>query len=125
MRDLVMHNNDNVMGSDGNYETTDTCAGKMHRLFFAEFGAWPGGRGLKFGRHYRKRQKWSDADKVAWISDAEECFQPLVLSGEIKDLSVVNVASTRRDSPCFRISAVEVRTNEKISFETDPTPWGN
>lgn len=125
MRDLVMDDRDNVLGSDNNYETTDTVAGKMHRLFFAHYGAWPGGRGQKFGRYYQARQKWSDKDREKWISDCYECFQPLVASGEIKDLSVVNVPSTRRDAPRFRVSAVDVRTNEKISFEKDPVPWGS
>lgn len=127
-RDLIMSDGDNVLGSDANYETTDTASGKMYRLLMSKYGRWPAvahDPNLAHGRNYRERAKWSESDVAAWIADTEDCFQPLIESGEIKDLSVVEVESTNRSSPRFRITATDVNTNRKITLEPDPTPWGN
>jgi len=126
-RDLIMSDGDNVLGDDANYETTETASGKMYRLLMAKLGRWPAIANdptLDFGRNYRDRAKWSTADESAWMADTEDCLQPLVKSGEIKDLVVEKMPSTSRGSPRFRITATDVRTNRKITLDPDPTPWG-
>lgn len=123
-----MSDGDNVLGTDGNYETTETASGKMYRCLMARRGRWAAtahDSTLDFGRNYRDRAKWSEADEAKWIADTEDCFQDLVRSGDIKDVSVVKVASSTRGSPRFRITATDLRTNDKITLDPDPAPWGN
>lgn len=125
--DIVMSDGDNVLADTGNYETTETAAGKVYRLFLAKYGRWAvqaRNKDLAFGREYEERQKWSERDKEKWISNAYECFHPLVAAGEIRDVQIRELASTRRDSPRFEISWYDVRTATKITNALDPTPWG-
>lgn len=125
--DILMSDGDNVLADTGNYETTETAAGKMYRIFKAKYGHWAvqsRNTALKFGRNYEDRQKWSERDKEKWIADTEECFLPLVANGEVSDVKVEEMPSTRGDSPRFRISWIDIRTASKMSVETDPSPWG-
>lgn len=127
-RDLTMSDGDNVLGDNANYETTETASGKMYRAFMSRYGYWPAAAHdstLAFGRNYRDRAKWSDADVEAFKADAEDCFQPLVQSGDIKDVVVEELTSTDRGSPRFRITATDVHTQNKITLDPDPTPWGS
>lgn len=124
--DYTMSDGDNVLGDDGNYVTTETASGKMYRLLMAKRGYWPAAShdsALEFGRNYRDRAKWAETDVAEWIADAEDAFQPLVDSGDITDLKIVEVPSTVRSSPRFRITAIDTRTHDKISLGP-VAPWG-
>jgi hypothetical protein len=127
-RDLTMSDGDNVLGADGNYVTTETASGKMYRCLMSKLGRWAATAHdptLEFGRNYRDRAKWSEADEQEWMADTEDCFQDLVRSGDIRDVSVEKVAGTDRGSPRFRITATDTRTNDKITLDPDPASWGN
>lgn len=124
--DYIMSDGDNVLGSDGNYETTETASGKMYRVLTAKRGRWPAAMHdptLEFGRNYRDRAKWAQADVDEWIADAQDAFQALIDSGDIRDLVVEEAPSTNRSSPRFNIRAVDVRTGRKITMPS-VAPWG-
>jgi len=114
---------DNVLGSDGNYETTPGATAKVGRCVMSEYRVIDG---VPFGnKAWKALQRASDTlqNRALLKRYTEEAIKPIQDAGEIRDLEVTVDDPANLKGAAMLITFYDIRQKDTVTIGV-LSPWG-